>query len=187
MSTLPTEIVDHIFSFLDVLSHSEYNDLKACAEAHPFLLKSAERYLFSDIRLHSEPFTNGRAFNCSQFSDVLRNKPHVANYVYALGLDLGAHGLDWNLKDMLFIMSKLPRPKTIEIKADPFLRWSTLSKPFCEAFMNCLGLPSITKVSIVQTIDFPMITFGQCKGLVELSLDGIFDFSSPSRLSRTLD
>ncbi len=164
MSTPPTEIVDHIFGFLDALSDSEYNDLKTCAEAHPFLLKSAERYLFSDIRVTRQRIC--RAISPSQFIDVLRDKPHVANYVYALGLGLRAHSVDLvvqkDLEDMSFIMSKLLRLKNIEIKASKAFnsRWPTLSKPFREAFINCLGLPSIKKVAIIQIYKFPMITFG---------------------------
>ena len=121
MITIPTEIVDHIFSFLDVLSPSGYNDLKACAQAHPFLLTSAERRLFSNIRISRNPIV-GRAWKVSNLSDVLLTKPHIANYVIALGFDLSSPTLDCHivalreLEDMPFIISKLRALKTIEIR-----------------------------------------------------------------------
>jgi len=186
MITIPTEIVDHIFSFLDVLSPSGYNDLKACARAHPFLLTSAERCLFSNIRISRNP-TVGRAFHCSNLSNVLLTKPHIANYVRALGVDLSSSPLDCHtvapreLEDMLFVISKLRALTTIEIRGHHYwknIEWSWLHKPFREAFINCLSLPSIKKVSILRMDDFPMTAFDQCKGLTELSLDGKFELST---------
>jgi len=184
MITIPTEIVDHIFSFLAVLSPSGYNDLKACAQAHPFLLTSAERCLFSNIRISRNP-TVGCAFRVSDLSDVLLTKPHIANYVIALGFDLSYPTLDCHivalgeLENMLFVISKLRALKTIEIRGHYWnIEWSWLHKPLREAFINCLSLPSIKKASILRIDDFPMTAFDQCKGLTELSLDGKFELST---------
>ncbi len=126
----------------------------------------AERYLFSDIRINCYYPT----VDVSHLVKVLRNKPHVANYVCNLRLDSFAYDPD-GLEDMLFMISKLRGLKTIEIRR---FQWSELSKPFHEVLTNCLGLPMIKKVSIIEMFNFPITDLGQCKGLLELSLDGIF-------------
>src|SRR6266540_1126067 len=84
---LPVEILDYIFSCLDV------HDLEASTNAHPLFSRIAERHLYADIALHGyEKCSN---CNCQlpleveQFSSLLSERPHIADYVLNLTIHVG--------------------------------------------------------------------------------------------------
>ena len=81
---LPVEILDCIFSYLDL--HS----LQACSKACPIFSRVAERYLYVDITLHGYELEHRDwshwtlPLNVTQLSSLLSEQPHIANYILTL-------------------------------------------------------------------------------------------------------
>ena len=80
---LPTDVVDHILSFLQ----SDPISLKTCSKSHPILSKLAERHLYSSITIISGGSNNIVASeNCLQERKLnrLSRNSDIANYVRSL-------------------------------------------------------------------------------------------------------
>src|SRR5438270_3827170 len=150
MVVLPPEILDHIF---DLLFHTDYKSLRACAEAHPFLSDLAERHLFSDIRVHCGS-TGGPTFNAMALSKLFHDKPRLAKHVDSLAIELRSNALDEDCFTAIsFIVTMVLRLRTIDL--DSNIAWCKFPTHFREALTDCLGLPSIKRVSLSRVDDFP--------------------------------
>ena len=77
--SLPTEVVDHILSFLQ----SDLAILRTCAQSHPILSKLSSRYIYAHISLHDDLYdtviTTG--LRTSELTQTLANTPDIANHV----------------------------------------------------------------------------------------------------------
>src|ERR1700674_1757072 len=67
-SMLPTELVDHILSFL----LGDRSALEQCSKAHPMLSRLAEPYLYADILID----VNNKAA-LSELYKLLSENPHI--------------------------------------------------------------------------------------------------------------
>jgi len=72
---LPTELLDHIFSFLQ----KDISALKACSKAHPLLSRLAERHIYAHIVI------DPRAPEV--YDDTLEN-PHLLDYPRTLEIHI---------------------------------------------------------------------------------------------------
>src|SRR5258708_30023025 len=104
--SLPAELIDHIFIFLqeDTLA------LKACSKAHPLLSRLAERLLYAHI------------FVCpsTEVSDPIFENPRFLDYPRTLKIG-GCLGASQNIP-AIFIMSMIPQmPNLISLTIhDPY-------------------------------------------------------------------
>jgi hypothetical protein len=171
---LPLEILDHIFHFLA----ADHVALNLCSKAHPVFSDLIERYLYAHITiLLNKPTVFDRdSFSPSQLFELLSHKPRIANYVNNLRIENTTDDISivhW--REVARILPKFQGLRAMVYDLD--VMWSLLDEEFREAFVNCLGLPSMVEVSILNALEFPLSTLG-CLGIKRLTLGGTFHYSS---------
>jgi len=184
---IPTEIVDHIFSFLH--SNQEYTTLKKCSVVFPHII---HRLLYSQISFsirfgnvnsHSLPdettyYEGTYLVDPTEFSLVLNDHPHIVNYVRGVRIIFIRMGSSHPYLATLplvslvaSILSNLSRIESIALIAPCTCSWSALHPELCTAFRNCLQLPSIKAVDIGSYLDnFPLTALEDCTNLRGLQL-----------------
>ena len=159
IQSIPPDIIDHVFSFLQ----SDPTTLVKCSHAHPNLSPIAERLLYADIvvfdKRNLEDIINReksdrQTFIAAEFHKSLIDSPHIANYV--LKLEICLTSLDGI--DIIPILPMLMQLESISVTATFHEYWLGLSKEFRAAFMDRLSSPlSILKeVSIIYFCGIPL-------------------------------
>ena len=153
---LSIEVVDHILSFLQ----SDPVSLKACYESHPLLSQLAQRHRFTHVVLNNDLFPPEFAFRPSDFSKVIHRHPHIATYVRSIELEVAIYPSE--LSSILPMVTLLKKVKLCG-KLDPC--WDEIPEHFCQAFLDCVHLPSMEDVSILQVSRFPLSALNNVKRL----------------------
>ena len=194
MPVIATEIVDHILGFLH--SDHEYTTLRKCSVIFP---DTVDRHLYSQITFHiplqGNTFDNKDTYvvYVTDFSHILVERPHVANYVRAVQIILhpiaGLPANSFQQPSVILesisesVLSILPRIESITLSARPPLSWPALGPKFRTAFRNRIRLPSIKEVTLSNVHDFSLDTFDDCKSLRRLLLSGCGRFIDGGNVS----
>ena len=167
--SVPPEIIDHIFSFLQ----SDPTTLAICSHTHPNLSSFAERFLYADVVVFDDEGKiddkdNRQIFLAAKLHKLLIDSPHIANYIRKLEICLSssaAAGVAPILPMLLWLDG-------ISITANFYGQWQSLSTEFRDAFTNRLSSPlSVLKeVSIIYFDHFPLRIFDTCKTIKSIGL-----------------
>jgi len=157
---LSIELVDHIFSFLQ----SDPVSLQACRKSHPLLSQLAERYQFADVVLDdfNFGFTFKFAFTSSKFTKIIQRHPHIATYIRSINMRLGVDKYSSELSSILPMMTLLNK---VKLDGLSICRWQAIPEHFRQAFLDCIHLPSMEDVQIIQFSDFPLPALNNIKRL----------------------
>jgi len=153
----PFDILDHIFSFL--ISHPEC--LIACSEASPVFSHMVEKYRYYHVVIHTGETKIEYCLEPSYLTNLLSDKPRIANYVHVLQVEFPLHR--WQmapyLEQIIPILPMFPVLECIVLSAPYFeISWEeNLSQDFKKAIEGCLHLPSLKEVH-VGCFDFPLST-----------------------------
>ena len=170
---LPVEILDYIFSYLDV--HS----LKASSKAHPVLSHIAERHLYVRITLQNHEEYNSSdswlSLEVGQLSDLLSERPRIANYVLFLAINIGEDD------DKLFpfldsaipsILARLLKLRMVVLNCSSTMEFFTsrkypnLPEDFCLSLAKSFELISMKKVKFYG-IKIPLSLLHRCGNTIE--------------------
>ena len=175
---IPTEIVDHVLSFLH--SAQDYTTLETCSDIFPQLV---DRHLYSHIGFTPSTalfpsrisFNKGAyVINPTTFSSIIVDRPHIANYVRVVVIRLPEYP-DSTLPELSSILPILLHIESISLSVtDGILNWNAPIPKFCMAFRNCIRLPSIKEVAITNIDGFSLDAFHDCENLENLTLYGRF-------------
>ncbi|KAF9525916.1 hypothetical protein CPB83DRAFT_512942 [Crepidotus variabilis] len=181
--SLPTEILNHILSFL----RRDVKSLKACARASPLLVPLAERHLYAQIvllpRLSGDVFSDHDLyFNLSQLAKLIRTRPHVAPCIESIRVmityqDLMAwlyppisgfadHGSPPHLPSLKVFAVTL---RGLRFKP---IRWNLFPETLRAYLENMIHLPTIEEITIQGVLGFPLKILNGCWKLGSLELDG---------------
>jgi|SRR6266545_7127661 len=167
---LPVEILEYIFSCLDV------NSLKASSKVHTLFSRVAERHLYTDIALQ-----NSEKLKCSdyqlplevgQLSNVLSERPHIANYVLSLVINAGSNNelLFPFLEAVPSILALLPKLKMIRLNCPTgwaeFNKYPNLPESFRLSLAKSFGLLSMKEVEFYG-IKVPLSLLHRCGNTIE--------------------
>ena len=176
---LPTELLDHILSFLQ----SDKPALRACAKSHPLLSQLTEPHLYAQISLWTclqvHP-PNPNLFGTSNLARLLSKSPRVVHYIRKL--DISIYGkyfslVERRLKEISAFLPRLLALKSISLSSD--YSWERLPAYFCQAFWTALRSPSMQHVSISRVINFPLLnvlTREECK-ITQLTIHDRFYYN----------
>ena len=164
--SLPTEVLDYIFSFLE----SDSVTLEACTRSHPFLSQFAERYLYSTIDLREYVSKPRKMFELNQ---LLVDTPRIGSCVRTVEVRINDN-LRQDLTLTSSILRKLPLVKKILIRLNcrGEISWEMLSKTFRQAFLKCLRLPSMKELSVQYVNNFPLSALKGSKTIKAVELVG---------------
>ena len=174
---LPTELLDHILSFLQ----SDKAALRACAESHPLLSQLTEPYLYAHISLWTcLQHPNSNHFGTSKLARLLSDSPRVVHYIRKL--DISIYGkylstVDHRLKEISAFLPRLLELTSISLSST--YSWERLPAYFCQAFWTALRSPSVQHVSISRVINFPLLnvlTREECK-ITQLTIHDRFYYN----------
>jgi len=169
---LPVEILDYIFSYLDV--HS----LKASSKAHPVLSHIAERHLYVRITLQNHEEYNSSdswlSLEVGQLSDLLSERPHIANYVLFLTINVGEGDdkLFPFLEAIPSILALLLKLRTVVLNWTStmgrvkFNKYPNLPEDFCSSLAKSFELISMKKVKFYG-IRIPLSLLHRCGNTIE--------------------
>ena len=166
--SLPTEVLDYIFSFLE----SDSITLEACTRSHPFLSQFAERYLYSNITLQEYFSVVSDPREVFEFNQLLVHTPRIGSCVRTVEVRIN----DDRRQDLTLtssILQKLPSVKKITLfQADRRgeISWEMLPETFRQAFVKCLGLPSMKELSVKFIINFPLSALKDSNSIKVLEL-----------------
>ena len=168
---LPVEILDNIFSRLDIF------DLQESSLAHLLFSRIAERYLYADISLepHRTKWTWQRdedstlSFTVVQLSDLLSERPRIANYVFSLTISF-PDIYEASLPSPA-VRSLLQNLRKITIGGPG---WSTdleLPENFWLSLDNWLRLPSVQELGVTEYVKIPPTFLHHCKDIKTLKIN----------------
>lgn len=182
---IPTEIVNHVLGFLH--SDQDFSTLKTCSAVFPQI---ADRLLYSEIGFFvygqrvGVPLPSRKTLDAAygvpptEFSRILLNRPHIANYVRAVRIYIRSGAkICTTSQPILVLPSILPillHIESISITANGSLSWRGLDPNFRAAFLNSIRSLSIKDVAITNIYYFSLDAFHDCKNLKRLVLDGNF-------------
>jgi len=176
-SMLPVEILDNIFSRLDSCS------LEASSAAHHLFSCIAERHLYADICLDALTIEtqwvsdSKTSITVVQLSNLLEERPHIANYVFSLTIVLSDEIAESSLPFMTLLrnLNKL----TIENRSGVHkFKKLTLPQSLQLSLENCLRLPSMQELEVTG-IEIPFSFLHHCKGLKTLKVEGCAKLARP--------
>lgn len=178
---IPPEILDHIFSLLELNDPSTWSTLKACSDTilNPLLRAVVDRRLYAHIVVTN--FKSNRLPGQFYHYDLLRylsSNPQVANYIRTFQIQIQIPGPSKWYDQSISILRMLPstlrgiclssRPKVKPSKI-AIVWWPRLHGPFRKAFLNCLRLPYLTDVSMRWIEGVPLSIFNCCAKLERIS------------------
>ena len=153
---VPTDIIDHILSFLQ----SDPVSLKTCAQSHPILSKIAERHIYANTTIlsdyHSGIVSDEHCLRVCELSKTLSDNPYIANYVRSLEIRFEP-GADEDLPLMYYLTKVLPllallvslrKVALIPTGKQEDVRLSSMSRDMLMTFLLCLRLPSMVEVHL---------------------------------------
>jgi hypothetical protein len=177
---VPTEILDQILGHLQ--SDEDYATLETCSVVFPQLV---DRHLYSQIAFYS-PSKNlpmdttiddrgAYAVDPTEFSLILNNHPHVANYVRIIHIIVlcQLESFAQVFPAIASILPLLPQIESFAFSASPGLYWPYLDSRFCTAVQNSIRMSSIKDVAISHIQGFPLNALDDCKNLRSLVLYGL--------------
>ena len=170
--SLPDDVLDHIFGFLQ----SDFHVLKACSQSHPKFIPLVKRHLYANIALYirspSDTFIviSGHRLRTAEFISLLSNDPYITNYIRRLEVNIiFCLPLVTGLENMASILSMCSLVKTVTFTSR-YTTWLSLPENFRLAVLNCLNLPSMRSVSIILVYGFPLAALSSSKSVKSLTL-----------------
>ncbi len=170
---LPPEIIDHILSFL----RSDRFTVRQCSRAHPILSKLVQKHIHAYTAIRNVPQ------DVSQFSKLVSDNPYIANYVRDLRIDILIYYSKVrpvHEEDIALILPKFQMLRRITLTLEVGSEWFMLHRNFRAAFVECLRLPSMIEVSILQGVGFPLNAFVNCTSIKTLTFEGPSTYDSSS-------
>ena len=176
---LPVEILDYIFSGLDV--HS----LEATVKAQPLsgFSRIAERHLYANIALRNYPSHDDTKRSDSklplevgQFSTLLSKRPHIADYVLNLTIAVSWDGYKAPFLEAIpSILALLLKLRALMLIHEPGLWAPSLALPegLCLSLAKSFQIPSMKHVEVFGAT-IPLSLLHQCSNTVEVL---VFDSS----------
>jgi len=168
--SLPEDVLDHIFSFLQF----DFYALRACSQSDPRFIPLVERHFYANVTLGEQhiAITGSRHVEPAEFTSLLSDNPHIANYIRNLDVHLRVtepvqHWLE--IKASILRMCPLLNTVTFRSPNGP-IKWLSLPENFRLALLSCLHLPSMKAVYIIRVSDFPLTDLKSCEGLKSLTL-----------------
>ena len=161
----PFEIVDHIFSFLSW----DWNSLRQCSMADPFLASIAGPYLFrfTGIMVGSKIKTGPLLpYTCLEITELLSGNPLIATYVQLLEIQI--RGPTGEIIALLPFFSGL---KTLVVTW--LTGWDCMSTDFITALDCCMRLPSLTEVHFDTMLAMPFDFLDKWKNIKSLTFCAI--------------
>ena len=153
---LPAEILNHILSFLQ----SDPVALRACCESHPSLSKLAEPYLYAHISLRTDDMFPEQNLGVFDLSKLLSNSPHLVHYIFSLHVVFVGYQPDVQVNRHVEEISAI-LPLLLALRTITLGRMSgspgQLPESFTVVFLDCLLLPSMQKVRILNFDDIPLM------------------------------
>ena len=165
--SLPIEVLDHIFSFLQ----SYPITLKACTQSHPFLSQFAERYLYSTIDLQEYHPALSNPHKVFELNQLLLETPRIGSCVRTVTVWTNDDPRQ-DLSLTSSILHKLPLVKKITLFGCGEIPWEMLPETFRQAFLKCLGLPSMKELSVQYVTHFPLSALKESNTIEVLKLVG---------------
>jgi len=175
--SLPAELIDHIFSFLqeDTLA------LKACSKAHPLLSRLAERHLFAHIIIDPSRYLRS---NVTEATNPIFENPRFLDYPRTL--EIGACLYASRNLPVISIMSMIPQMTNLISLTihDPYQ-----TEGFISTLRNCLPQSPFQQLCLSNLYGFPFSILDDAKNIKQLTLyncrasDEPISTSPPSQLS----
>ncbi|KAF9522265.1 hypothetical protein CPB83DRAFT_864693 [Crepidotus variabilis] len=187
--SLPTEIIDHILSFLQ----DDANSLHICAEASSLMNSLIERHLYAHIillpRETADNYNNHHVgLNRLQLATLLKTHPHIAHYIKSIQAVVMPTDLRrWTSA----LRPSYPKRDKTELSKPPYLpslknltlnlassirsrevKWNLLPSPLRAYLKRIIILPSMEDITIQGIQDFPLQVLNGCPKLNRLALDG---------------
>ena len=163
--TLPLtiDVLDYIFSFLE----SDLKALKACCRSHPLLCQIAEPHIYANIYLKTSNYISDRNFGPSNLVKLLSNRPHIANYIRNLDIQVSCDS-DNDVVPLLHEISTV-LPKLLALKKitldhgsthwhRSFFCWESQPESFRMAFLGCLLSQYVQHICLRGIFYFPFIS-----------------------------
>jgi len=164
--SLPTDVLDYIFSFLE----SDSITLETCTLSHPFLSQFAQRYLYSTIDLEHGVYDTWRRM--FEFNQLLLDTPRIGGYVRTVEVRINDNPRQ-DLSLFSSILQKLPLVKKItliQVDRRGEISWEVLPETFRQAFLKCLRLPTMKELYVEYIINFPLSALRDSKTIKILEL-----------------
>jgi hypothetical protein len=171
--TLPAEILDHIFSFLQ----KDRPTLKSCSVAGPLLSSFAKRHLFAHIDIYLGIYASQSSpndgFLVPKLYKCLSERPYLANRIR--GISLIADGLSdsyyassTSLQELLTILSLIQRAEEVSLRN---VRWSKLPETFREALLDYLRTSHVKEITLESAYGFPLGFLDDAENIKTLKLE----------------
>jgi len=151
MTTLPTELVEHITSFLDGV-HDRATLLSCCLVSRSWV-QSSQKHLFRRIRLSSQEFSQSRypevsGVLCHLLHESLLESPHLADYVRTLEI-LDVAGFYWSWVAVEPSLSQLlPKLSALRSLSLAHLDWNLLSEDRQQSLLALLAQPTLISLHL---------------------------------------
>ena len=135
---------------------------------HSKLSQFAERYLYSTIDLQEYHPALSNPHKVFELNQLLLETPRIGSCVRTLTV--------WtNRQDLTLtssILHKLPLVKKIALIGCGEIPWEMLPETFRQAFLKCLGLPSMKELSLQYVNNFPLSALKDNETIEVLKLVG---------------
>ena len=146
--TLPPELLEDIFTFLDPLSDSP--TLRTCLLTSPDLLTPSRRALYSRIKLSRIRPRALHQWTCVQFYELLCEVPCIATFTREIIISPGLTG-HWDAWSCFpNVVKRLMNPTRISVQD---LHWDRAPPFFKDSLKSLIGHPSIISLSL-STVHF---------------------------------
>ncbi|KAF9525888.1 hypothetical protein CPB83DRAFT_908855 [Crepidotus variabilis] len=183
----PTELLDHIFSFL----RDDIASLRTSFSASKLLKQIAERHFYAHVKLSSqEPGNNNShqstTLNQIQLENLLAERPHIAPYIKSIEAAITeADIIFWKSnpsKDdtggTVISTPQLPSLQMFCISPyDPWhhkrIVWDVIPSLLRMFWENLIRLPTIEKIAIHKITGFPVEMLDRCSKLICLSFQDV--------------
>ena len=186
-SSLPPEILDHIFTLIGADSAA----LTACSQVNPAFSKLAERHLYAhiDVYTRKQPQKYSLSITPSHLAQLLQKSPHIANYIRSstvivsnsnaaiqLLFKWASRRNDENEEILGSLFPQLSRLHTVKLTqgAGGTLPWTDLHHQLRSAFIQHLQSSSITELHLYGINDFPLLDLTCCPSLKRLKFAHIY-------------
>ena len=166
-TTLPVEILDRIFSFLQ----KDRAALKSCSAAHPLLSSIAERHLFAYITVYlainsfrSSPIDG---YLVPQLSSRLSRWPYLANQIRGIAIDDGSYRSSNSLEELSTILPLISRSEKFSLCNIERLKmtWKVRSM-----LLDYLRTPHMQEIYLQHSHNFPLAILDDARNIKSLKV-----------------
>ena len=187
---LTIDVLDYILSFLE----SDSKTLKACCRSHPLLCQIAEPHIYASIYLRTSNHVSDRNFGPSNLVNLLSNRPHIANYIRNLDIQVSGDSDEEMVPFLHEISTALPKlltlkKITLDHRSTPTsFCWESQPECFRMVFIGCLRSPSVQHVCLRGIFHFPFVSVwnGESQTIKSLTVGNCFVWD-PFNRAPTLD